>query len=407
MKKTLTVLLSLVLMLGMLAGCGNFTDRTSSNNRPAALAPAPAEELPMPEAEPEAPEATPEVPELSPEVPEAGTEDTEQSTELPETSAGTPETEAETEVPETETVPEVPEGSAEGTEQSAETPETEGDPETSEEGSVFSEPTPELPEAAPASPDPVTDPGLTFTWDNLVRANKLSRVLTLYPSVRVNNPMYAPDEYMRLFLYGGEPVMISEGPDYLTGQVRGSYFELLETGDGEKRPVIGGFYADDNSVMLEDSLIEYFTTPERIQLDRMEGDLIWADCFYSDGFREKIAVDRGTLVLRKVMMLTENGEVLSANDFDYGDEIRAEEDYPFLCSWDRPLRTVTITWETYYAGQPELRTESFLIPQDWELLPWEGRWGEYTVYNNTDYIGDYEYPGDNRDYSLFLTTVKG
>jgi hypothetical protein len=38
----------------------------------------------------------------------------------------------------------------------------------------------------------------------------------------------------------------------------------------------------------------------------------------------------------------------------------------------------------------------------------QGQSGQkHTAYNNADYIGDYEYPGDNVDYELFLTTAKG
>ena len=68
---------------------------------------------------------------------------------------------------------------------------------------------------------------------------------------------------------------------------------------------------------------------------------------------------------------------------------------------------MTVTWEDYDNGEQILFTETVSIPADWEYLPYEGRWGDYTVYNNTDYIGEYEYPGDNVDYELFLTTVKG
>ena len=47
------------------------------------------------------------------------------------------------------------------------------------------------------------------------------------------------------------------------------------------------------------------------------------------------------------------------------------------------------------------------LPGDWEYLPYEARWGEYTAYTNPDYIGPYAYPGDGVDYTLYLTTAKG
>ena len=345
MKKTVSVLLSLLLILSLLTGCGNFTDRTSGNNQP--VPPAPAEAIP---AEPAAAASAPVEP--APAEPVA-----------------------------VEPTP--------------------------------AEPTPAEPvavESAPAEPvpaEPGTDPGLTFTWDDLVRANLLSSILTRYPSVCITNPLTSPDESIRLFLYQGEPVMISEGPDYLNGQYRGAYFEFEDTGDGECRPVIGGFNPEDGNAQMETFLLDYISEPAIIQLDRIEGDLIWADCIYSDGYSQKLAVDRGTLVLRKIVSMSGDGQMLDVTDFDYQNEIRVDPDYGFLGSWDLPLRAVTVTWENYYAGRQELRTETYSIPQDWELLPWEGRWGDYTVYMNDDYIGGYEYPGDGVDYYLFLTTVKG
>ena len=47
------------------------------------------------------------------------------------------------------------------------------------------------------------------------------------------------------------------------------------------------------------------------------------------------------------------------------------------------------------------------MPTDWEYLPFECRWGDFTAYTNDRYIGDYQYPGDGDGYLLFLTTVKG
>jgi 7-cyano-7-deazaguanine tRNA-ribosyltransferase len=80
-----------------------------------------------------------------------------------------------------------------------------------------------------------------------------------------------------------------------------------------------------------------------MKLDRIEGDLIWADAIYSTGYRQKLAFDRGTLVLREVMSLNDDGEVGNVTVFDY---TSAPDNYSFLDSWDRPLRTIELVWET-------------------------------------------------------------
>ena len=82
-------------------------------------------------------------------------------------------------------------------------------------------------------------------------------------------------------------------------------------------------------------------------------------------------------------------------------------DFSFLDGWDKPLREVTGIWEDFYDGDVHVRTETYELPGDWEFLPWEGRWGDYTIYMNKGYTRPYFYPGDGMDYTLYLTTAKG
>ena len=79
----------------------------------------------------------------------------------------------------------------------------------------------------------------------------------------------------------------------------------------------------------------------------------------------------------------------------------------FLDSWDGPMRAVTVHWEEFPNGVRVTRDEKVRIPADWEYLPRQGRWGDYTVWMNEDYTKLYEYPGDGMDYTLYLTTAKG
>ena len=90
--------------------------------------------------------------------------------------------------------------------------------------------------------------------------------------------------------------------------------------------------------------------------------------------------------------------------FDYS---AAPDAYRFLDSWDRPLRTIELVWETVSGSERQLRRESIRLPTDWEYFPFECRWGEFTAYTNELCIRDYHYPGDGEGYLLFLTTIKG
>lgn len=257
-----------------------------------------------------------------------------------------------------------------------------------------------LPEFAPE-----TDAGLTFTWAEVEEANRLENVLSVYPAVRVYSREYSDGSETWIFRRGDKPVLVSAGPDYCSGQYQGCWFDYEMDASGVARARIGAFDRDAGSwESLNDYLLQEFRDAGALRLDRIEDDLIWADCIYSGGYRQKVAFDRGTLVLREVLVLSETGEVIGSNCYDYSTEAPA---FAFLNSWDGDLRKVTVTWESYEGGIEDRYTETVEIPSDWEYLPYEGRWGNYTIYNNDRYVGEYEYPGDGLDYELFLTTAKG
>lgn len=252
---------------------------------------------------------------------------------------------------------------------------------------------------------PEVDPALTFSWDLLKEQNGLSKILSMYPAVRIYSRTYNSDDSTWLFLHGTDPVMISDSYGKVTGQFRTCYFELGKSTDGNVRPQVGSVEADAAILQnLENYILGYFDGPAVMKLDRIEGDLIWADAFFSTGYRQKLAFDRGTLVLREVMSLNADGEVGNTTAFDYS---AAPDAYRFLDSWDRPLRTIELVWETVSGSERQLRRESIRLPTDWEYFPFECRWGEFTAYTNELCIGDYQYPGDGEGYLLFLTTIKG
>ena len=253
--------------------------------------------------------------------------------------------------------------------------------------------------------EPQMDPALTFDWKLLLEQNDMNNILRWYPGVRIYSKTYDVNNYTWLFLHGENPVMLTDAYDSVHGQYRGSFFELAESTDGTVRPQINGF-ADYAGTMenLNGFFLGYLGAPESMQLDVIEENLIWADVYYPGGYREKIAFDRGTLVMREIKSISDSGEVVNVTVIDY---TARPTKYTFLDSWDKPLRNVEVLWETYSGTRQQLRRETVQIPADWEYLPAECLGGEFTPYNNEQYIGPYRYPGDGEDYFLFLTTVKG
>ena len=141
-----------------------------------------------------------------------------------------------------------------------------------------------------------------------------------------------------------------------------------------------------------------------MSFEGVEDDRIWTECTVRGGMRERIAVDRGTLVLREIQLWYSDDLPPVTTCFLYDETAPALE---YLDSWDGPMRTVTLHWEDFSSGERVTRDESVRIPADWEYLPWQGRWGDYTVWMNEEYTRQYAYPGDGVDYTLYLTTAKG
>ena len=262
---------------------------------------------------------------------------------------------------------------------------------------------------------PQMDEVLDFSWDELLEANRLENVLAHYPAVFVSlqTELGEPDELSGnwIFAHGGELARVSCGEDYLGGEYRGCYFEVEKTEDGAERAVVGRVVEDGESgASLDAYLTDYLSNIVIVALEKEEDDLIWLNCTFRGGYHERIAVERGTLVLRSIDF--SSGDMLPPSVLTFNC-MKPAPDYPFLDSWDGALRTVTTVWEDFVLDEethewtPVVRTSSVDLPADWEYLPYQTSWGEYTAYLDEGYTEPYAYPGDGADYTLYLTTAKG
>ena len=139
-------------------------------------------------------------------------------------------------------------------------------------------------------------------------------------------------------------------------------------------------------------------------LERIDGELIYATCLNAFGIMKRIAVDRGTLALREHSYLLENGDLMPYETVSYDE---TPPDTSFLDSWEAPLRTVTVHWESFENEAREAHTDLVRLPADWEYLPLEVQFGGYHCWMDEGYTQPYAYPGDGLDYELYLTTAVG
>ena len=256
---------------------------------------------------------------------------------------------------------------------------------------------------------PKMDPALDFTWAELLRANRLETLLTDCPAVKIDDGLGTGATW--LFEDGGELARVSVGESYTGGEFRGCYFEYEEGEDGVLRARIG--HVDESAAsrgFLDSYLTDYLNGVCIVSLQEDDGELLWLDCVYRGGYHQTVALNRGTLRLHEMDYYYDAEEAPLRTRFATGE---SAPDFPFLASWDGPMRTVTTVWESFpwseESGEYERAEETLFtrIPADWEYLPYEARWGEYTAYLNAGYTESYAYPGDGVDYTLYLTTAKG
>ena len=254
-------------------------------------------------------------------------------------------------------------------------------------------------------PGPVWDPALDFTWDELIAANSLKNIFSLYDSVRIKNSV-ASVMPIWLFYRDGKLCILRTEENYVEGEYNGCWFFVEPGEDGVMRPRIAGFDAQcGDSEFRDDFVSNYLYGASIVNLDRVDGDFTRLHVTFVGDWLEDVAVDRGLLLLREIVSRIDEETPPIVTGFFYGE---TPPEAKYLDSWKGPMRHITLHWEDWRDGGPRTRTETITVPADWEYLPWEARWDEYTIYMNEGYTKPYAYPGDGTDdYELYLTTAKG
>jgi hypothetical protein len=259
--------------------------------------------------------------------------------------------------------------------------------------------------AEAVDPGPAWDPALDFTWDELIAANSLKNIFSLYDSVRIKNSV-AGVMPIWLFYRDGKLCILRTEENYVEGEYNGCWFFVEPGEDGVMRPRIAGFDAQcGDSEFCDNYVSNYLYGAAIVNLDRADGDLTRMHVTFMGDWLEDVAVDRGLLLLREIVSRIDEETPPIVTGFFYGE---TPPEAAYLESWKGPMRHITLHWEDWRDGGPRTRTETITVPADWEYLPWEARWDEYTIYMNEGYTKPYAYPGDGtEDYELYLTTAKG
>ena len=248
---------------------------------------------------------------------------------------------------------------------------------------------------------PQIEGNVDFDWDVLRYANRLDTVLMFCPAVHIESDVGGYTDRW-LFRTKERTVDISQNGTLSYGQVNGIDFRH----DGaESRVQVGKIDPPDVAEETFNRALSYvFSDMIRMELVRTEEENDILKCKTRSGQRVIMEVNRLTLWIQQLDGIAEDGSLLYRYTFRYDQQ---PPRFSLLEAWDGPLRTVTLVWEDFRTGSAVRWTDFVRVPADWEVLPYEGRWGEYTVYMDHGYTSLYQYPGDGVDYTLYLSTAKG
>ena len=251
---------------------------------------------------------------------------------------------------------------------------------------------------------PQMDPAFDFDWELLLSQNRLSTLLGFSPSVKIEYS-YDTDRVTWIFLREGDLCVLNMADGLIYGEYRGARFEYGPDEQGVVRARITSFDDSAGSFKANDTILtDLFSMAALMKYEGTDGERIHIRSVSEYGYRDDFEISRGTLALLREAYYYNGDEPVSVVTVSYPDTL---PDFSFLDGWDRPLREVTGIWEDFYDGDVHVREERYELPGDWEFLPYEGRWGDYTIYMNKGYTRPYFYPGDGIDYTLYLTTAKG
>ena len=134
---------------------------------------------------------------------------------------------------------------------------------------------------------------------------------------------------------------------------------------------------------------------------------------FKAGFRdgnisENFTVDRETLLVLGREYSYNDGDLVFETKTTY-EYLKELPDLDYVRSLTGPFRTVTEIFEEYHSETQEkdTLTNEYEIPADFEFMPDDVKYGLRNMYNNTDYIGPYIYPGNGADYTVFTTNIMG
>lgn len=250
---------------------------------------------------------------------------------------------------------------------------------------------------------------LDFSLMELMEANCISNLLTNYKSVtstdRTDNMTFSAS----YFLKDGAPAQIIQWK-YDSGEVSygGWYrgYEISKSEDGRVTASIAIDKITETEAFPYEEVFLSYMRDVTIELVREQEDcyVLAAKSIYSDPADNDVStltVDKETLAIRRIQFESEmDGEVEINITYDtYVDGME------LLDGFGGKLKTVTVVTDIVLENGRSNVTVQKQLPANWELRPYA--YEETALYLDADSTVEYKYPGDGKDYTVYVTNIMG
>ena len=115
-------------------------------------------------------------------------------------------------------------------------------------------------------------------------------------------------------------------------------------------------------------------------------------------------LDRQSLLLLEYSYINEDGEPLVTGEYQYGAGEKGLTD-KYISAWDKTRRIEFEYEKITGSGKPEYENLSILVPDTWEVVPVYEE--ETFLYMDREFTKPYEYPGDGKEYTVYVTNAAG
>ena len=255
---------------------------------------------------------------------------------------------------------------------------------------------------------------LGFDYDTLIGRNSLSSVFSAYKAVHIVNETSDGTNEVWLCSIDGhclEAHEFGENSYYgepFSGRYCGMFFERNEEGSEAPYRVSCGDYCDADKDCEDYLTGDFEAKPDLYYTGETEDTLSFKAGFRDWNISENFTVDRETLLVLGREYSYNDGDLVFETKTTY-EYLKELPDLDYVRSLTGPFRTVTEIFEEYHSEtqEKETLTNEYEIPADFEFMPDDVKYGLRNMYNNTDYIGPYVYPGNGADYTVFTTNIMG